>query len=65
MPMIGDCSDSRWRLQVLSARDLLSQSSELFTIVVAKVAFLRRAILSTIESHGYANRKSLVVADLQ
>ena len=62
LPMIDTWSDSRWRVQFLSARDLLSQQ---FTIVVANVAVLRREILSTVMSYGYANRKSLVVAELQ
>lgn len=55
--MIGAWSDSRWRLHFyLHATSVI--------IVVAKVAILRRAILSTVEFNGYANRKSLV-ADLQ
>ena len=62
LPMIGTWSDSRWRVQFLSARDLLSQQ---FTIIVAKVAVLRREIFSTVVCYGYANRKSLVVAELQ
>ena len=61
--MIDTWNDSRWRVQFLSARDLLSHWQ--FTIVVAKVAVLRREILSTVLSYGYANRKSLVVAELQ
>ena len=59
--MIGAWSDSRWRLQLFNCtRPLVT----IVLIVVAKVAILRRAILSMIESNGHANKKSLV-AELQ